>query len=336
MPLHKNPRSDLQAGLQSNSIAADAIDAALTWLIARSTDKQTLQQQANFESWLADPAHLCAWQSVSAYQAAVQTIHPTAGNAALRQAGAGSATPSTTRRNLLCAMAVAAAGALLVSEKDTFFYLAADQRTATGQQRTVILQDGTRVLMDTQTAFDIHFDGISRKIRLRSGSLLIETSHDAKWTDQPFLVETSRGTVRALGTRFTVAESSHRIKVAVLQGAVNIQPASQSSPPLRLEAGTQSSFDARAVAAAEAIDHAAQGWTQGLIVAHNQPLGAFLAEVSRYRNGVLRCEATAANLPVTGVFPVDDTDRILVSLAGELPVTIRTRSRYWVSVEKKP
>jgi transmembrane sensor len=62
-------------------------------------------------------------------------------------------------------------------------------------------------------------------------------------------------------------------------------------------------------------------------------LDDFLADIGRYRQGLLRCEPAVAGLRISGVFPLADTERILDMLASSLPVRVRSRSRYWVTLE---
>lgn len=69
------------------------------------------------------------------------------------------------------------------------------------------------------------------------------------------------------------------------------------------------------------------------MIADELRLDAFVAELERYRPGLLRCDPAVAGLRVSGVFPLDDTDRILAMLPSVLPVRVRQRSRYWVSIQ---
>ena len=65
------------------------------------------------------------------------------------------------------------------------------------------------------------------------------------------------------------------------------------------------------------------------------PLGQFLDELARHRPGVLRCDPTVAELPLTGVFPLADTDRVLAALQQSLPVDVQRVTRYWVTVRPR-
>jgi transmembrane sensor len=86
------------------------------------------------------------------------------------------------------------------------------------------------------------------------------------------------------------------------------------------------------VSAASARDALADGWTEGVLYAEKMPLGAFCAELARYRPGLLRCAPEVAALPVSGAFQLADTDATLAALAASLPVRIELRTRWWVTI----
>lgn len=64
-------------------------------------------------------------------------------------------------------------------------------------------------------------------------------------------------------------------------------------------------------------------------------LDALVAELSRYRGGVLRCDPAVGALRVSGAFPLRDTDASLALLAKTLPVRIGGITRYWTVVEAR-
>src|SRR3546814_7179572 len=53
----------------------------------------------------------------------------------------------------------------------------------------------------------------------------------------------------------------------------------------------------------------------------------FLNEVGRYRQGYLKCAASIADLRLSGVFRLEDTDKLLAVLPRTLPVQLRYRTR---------
>jgi transmembrane sensor len=75
-----------------------------------------------------------------------------------------------------------------------------------------------------------------------------------------------------------------------------------------------------------------QAWLRGVLPADRLRLDALVAELSRYRPGVLRCHEQVSGLRLTGSFSLDDTDAALTLVARTLPVRIERMTRYWVSI----
>ena len=75
-----------------------------------------------------------------------------------------------------------------------------------------------------------------------------------------------------------------------------------------------------------------EAWLQGVLIAERMPLGEVLAQLARYRSGVVRCDPAVAQLPVDGIFQLNDTGKILALLQLSLPIRVSLRTPYWVSV----
>lgn len=72
----------------------------------------------------------------------------------------------------------------------------------------------------------------------------------------------------------------------------------------------------------------------GLIVTRDMRLADLVSEVERYRQGYLGCAADIGDLRLSGVFRLDDTDKLLAIVAQTLPVQVRYRTRWRVSLER--
>jgi len=209
----------------------------------------------------------------------------------------------------------------------------ADLSTATGTQRHIVLQDGSNLYLGAQSAVNLQFDASRRQLALVAGEILVATHADRDFAPaRPFTVRTPHGTVRALGTRFTVRLDAGRTRVQVLEDAVEIRPAQASGRALRLHSGQQASFDALAVGARRPVPPGADAWTGMRLSVLHMPLQDVLAELARYRPGHLDCDPAVAQLQVSGVFPLDDTDAALATLAGSFPLRIQRATRYWIRV----
>jgi transmembrane sensor len=309
------------------------VDEAAQWLARMHAGGFSEADASRWAQWRdQSPEHLRVWQSAQQLSLKFGAVPAGVGVPVLgRPRGlANRRALFTTVAVLLGAPSVAWIGYRAVPWQS----LGAEYRTAIGERRTIELADRSRTTLNTSTAIDVLFDATQRLVRQRSGEILIDTAPDTNpGLQRPFLVETPQGRLRALGTRFIVrVDEEGRSRLTVLAGAVEVSPARAAGMPVIVPAGRQMTFTADATGPLAPVATGAGAWTQGVLYAEEMRLADMLAEVARYRSGVLRCDPAVAQLRVSGVFQLDDTDRILAVLAQTLPVRVDARTRYWVTV----
>lgn len=321
-------------------IGAATADAAADWLTLFMSGEATEEDRLRWQRWrAADPEHERAWHHIEAVTGKLKVLEPDAAYKTLSPY-AGADEPAAPARRKLLGVALlcglGGASGILAWRANAWQRLAADYRTATGERRALRLADGSRIVLNTGSAIAVRFDAQRRSVRLLAGELAIVTGHLPGGARDPrdFVVDTAQGRIRALGTHFTVRQLDGETRVAVLDSAVEITPRLAAAAPLVLRAGQRTVFTADAVAPAAATDAWTLAWTRGQIVADGMRLDDFLAELGRYRGGVLRCADDAAGLRVSGVFPLDDADRILATLPEVLPVRVRRHTPFWVVVDR--
>jgi transmembrane sensor len=320
----------------SETVAGQAAE----WLTLLMSGEATDEDRRRLRQWReAHPDHERAWRHIEAVTGRLKAMEPKAAYKTLSPY-AGLKSPARRRAlNLLLWGSVIGVTGAMVSRTRTWQTLAADHRTGAGEQRTVVLADGTRILLNTASAIDVRFDERRRLLRLVEGEAMIVTGRapDGNAPDpRPFIVHTGEGRIRALGTRFAVRQADERTVVAVLDSAVEILPDDAAGSPLVLQTGERTTFTRRAADPASRMTEQDFAWARGQIVADSVRLADFLADLARYRPGFVRCEPAVADLRFSGVFPLDDTDRILDTLPTVLPVRVRRRTRYWVTLEARP
>lgn len=250
-------------------------------------------------------------------------------------------TTPTNRRQVLKQMAVllgVGTGTMLIVERKPWQEILADQVTATGDMRKLALPDGSQLFINTNTAINIDFTPKQRIVKLIKGEIYIRTAQENtqqnaqanSQTYRPFSVVTKHGMATALGTEFNVRIFDYHSKVSVYEGAVRINPANQQQAPLTIQAGQSAIFDENTNTPVK--QETSSAWTKGLLVVYSMPLGDFVTELSRYRAGIIRCDASVSELLVSGSFYTNDTDAVLARLADILPVKIENRTRFWVTV----
>lgn len=298
------------------------LDEAAEWLVVMNAGAVSARDREAWMAWRArSAAHEQAWQRAERLMGAFADMPAALAMPALNRRRSRRA--ALAKLAALLALGPAAWGAWRWSENEGW---TADYRSATGERRELRLDDGTRLTLDTASAVDVRYDAAQRLVLLRAGEIYIETAGDPR----PFEVHTREGRLRALGTRFTVRQQDGRTRLAVLEGAVRVTVDQDAQT---LQAGAQTTFSARRIDTAGPLVQADTAWTQGMLLADGMPLADLVAELARYRKGILRCDPAIASLRVSGTFPLADTDRSLAMLAATYPVSIASRlGGYWVTL----
>ena len=315
----------------SAAIDPGAARVAAQWLVRLRDGALSAAEQQAFDAWRdSHPAHREAWRRAELVCQAMAIVPP-----ALRQQQPQEQRRRTVKQ-LAMLIACAAPPLLLARRSPWWESWRAGVSTGTGEIRHMPLPDGTRLAMNTATAIDVAFDDTTRLIVLHAGEIHLRSAPDPATVARPLMVRSANGSVRALGTRFSVREEgglfSPRTQVCVTQGAVEIVPSQAHQAARTIGSGWQTSFDANAVAGVAAAPAGSEAWLQGVLIAERTPLGEVLAQLARYRQGVVRCDPAVARLPVDGIFQLNDTDRILALLQVSLPIRVSLRTPYWVSV----
>ena len=300
--------------------------AAAQWLATLLSGQASAADHAAFAQWRdADPEHERAWQFALQVQRQLGLLTPEFGLKVLGRPRAQLGKRKVLRGFGLFAAAAAAGHLAWRGWGDE---LGADLRTAVGERLDSALPDGSVLRLNTDTAVDVRFSALERRVGLRRGELMVETARDAA---RPFLVGTAWGELQAMGTRFLVRAAAGHGRVTVYQGAVAVRLAAGAGQAT-VGPGQAMDFTAREFGPRRQADAHAAGWTRGLLIAQEQRLDDFLAELGRHRHGLLQCDPAVAHLRLTGAFQLDRGDAALDALADTLPVRVVWHTRWWARV----
>lgn len=291
--------------------------SAARWMVLLESGAAGEQDHARLSHWrAADAEHERAWQKAEALRTRFQELPPQVAMASLDR-------PRTSRRQVLLGMAVLVPAAWLVGRQLPLEAWRADLHTATGERQSLALAEGGRLLLNTDSA--VNLDATRRQVRLIRGEMALKVGGAA-----PFRVDTAFGHVQVGAGEVCLRQFGARCDVAVASGSATVTPL--QGAPLQLTAGQRVTLGATGVGHVLTWDATEPDWRQGVLTAHNQPLGEFLTELDRYRPGVLRWDPALERLRISGSFQVADTDRILALLASSLPLAVHSRTRYWVTL----
>ncbi|WP_447892260.1 FecR domain-containing protein [Pseudomonas marginalis] len=304
------------------------VDQAIQWMIKLRFNVADDASTAAFERWLHTSAeHQQVWQRVATMNDEFSHLPAQVGRHALH----GARRRISRREGLKLLGLVAGTAGLTWFGRDytPLPALMADYRTATGERRWVALNDGSRIQLNSASAFDAVLTQERRLVQLRQGEILVNTGADTR----PFWVQTRDGYLRALGTRFLVREDAQGTMLAVQRGTLAVFADNHAAGARQvINPGEQVLFDRSGIRSLVTNGLDPWAWSEGVISARDMRLDAFLAELGRYRNGLLRCSEAVAGLRVSGTYQLDDTDQVLGLVAHSLKLDVTYRSRYWVTV----
>lgn len=319
------------------------VDQAIGWMVRLQSGEASPQDWDAWKHWQsAQPEHAQAWERVQSIQSRLAALPPQASANTFERARRD-VSRRQAMRLLGLAGVVGGAGTLgwLNLAGNPGAALMADLRTGTGERRRVALDDGSTLWLDTATAVNLNFDAGARRLTLLRGRILVDTGSDANAAaKRPFSVHTAQGRALALGTRFLVRQDDAATLVQVFEHAVELRSAGAEAdagkPSVRIiRQGEQAWLDQDGPGQPRALDTDADAWTDGVLVARDMRLADFCAELARYRSGRLACDARVAELRISGVFNLHDTDLALDLVARTLPVRTRQLTRYWVTLQPR-
>lgn len=303
------------------------VDQAIDWLVRLRFGSPGPDAQAQFQQWLAlHPHNGLAWQRVSNLGDELAGLPKDLSRRTLQ----GSERQGISRRDQLKLGALLVVGSGLgwmAREPLGLPELLADSATATGERRQLQGSDGSRIQLNTASAIDLRFTASQRRLALLRGEVSLDSNSDDK---RPFFIDTRVATLRTLDGQLLVRQSDHGLLVAVRRGEVTVMT---GATPVRVHSGETLRVQANGSHQAVTLPSDPWGWTQGVLSVRQMPLADFVAELNRYRPGLLRCAPAVANLVVSGTYQLADTNQILQLLARSLPVRIDYHTRYWVNID---
>ncbi|MDC6168859.1 FecR domain-containing protein [Paucibacter sp. XJ19-41] len=200
--------------------------------------------------------------------------------------------------------------------------------TGIGEQRLVILKDGTRMSLNTSTRVQVELDQTRRRVRVEGGEAFFEVAKEAS---RPFVVQAAGTEVTATGTAFVVrltppgAGTSQALDVTLVEGQVVVREAERRTqtpkivPPIVMAAGERlrvrgdqgTSGGVTAAPAQPQRDRPRMdqvlAWKRGEAVFDNASLPQALAEMNRYSATPIMADPSLAVLRISGLFKTGDS-----------------------------
>lgn len=316
---------------------------AAEWIARLDRDPPSESDLADYAAWRAlSPLHRQAADRLSGLWSELDLL---AGQAeALRITAPGQAPVARRISPRLAGLAAAVlllvglglAGARLTLPQTRIY------DTAVGGQRTVNLEDGSSIQLNTNSKVEVRYTPRSRDLRLLRGEAFFEVAPNPA---RPFSVYARQDVVRAVGTAFVVRLKGEAVEVTVTKGKVELStlahPAGTApleriavAPrrPLTLVTATDGGTGLALVNRSSLVEQVELAppdvsrrlaWRQGMLIFNGEDLASVVADVSRYTD--VRIEITdpaLETLKVGGYFKVGEVDTMLEALESGFGVKV--------------
>jgi transmembrane sensor len=207
-------------------------------------------------------------------------------------------------------------------------------QTAVGEQRKIILDDGSTLILNTDSQVQVIYSTKQRLLLLSRGEIHIDVAHD---TSRPLRVVANDKVVQAVGTAFDVRLlNSNKVKLWVTEGRVAIannkhiaNPAALEKEPLKdpnlfISKGEKAILSSSSQQVEKISDgemSAQLSWQQGNIVFRGETLDEAVLEFNRYSDKTFVIQDTSLkHIRIAGVFKIGDTSSLLSTLRNNFDI----------------
>lgn len=281
---------------------AHTIEAeAAAWLARQDGAGWSALRQQELDAWLdADTRHRVAYLRLRAAWKEADALAGEAPGRARKPATLPRFSPWRIAAGVVLAVALGAQLVWMTGRQDVQHYA-----TRVGESRIVALDDGSRIMLNTDSQLRAVADG-GRKVWLERGEAYFDVAHDPA---RPFIVEAGDSRVTVLGTRFTVRRTGDGVRVLVAQGRVRVASGGAS-----VELAPNEEALAHDDTIARATHTAAQtgqrlAWREGRIVFDGTSLADAAAEFNRYNERkVVVSDPAVAGIAIGGSFAPANVD----------------------------
>lgn len=212
--------------------------------------------------------------------------------------------------------------------------------TAVGEQRSIVLVDGSIIEMNTQSELAVQVDKETRRVHLIKGEAFFDVERDP---ERPFIVDTGDAQIKVLGTKFNIYKQENQTAVTVVDGKVTVMPSPENDDNASLEESTAKGVNAAVeLSVGEQVQITPQrlpiekvsvnvskitAWQDRRLIFEAQSLESIVEEFNRYNTRHIEVrDVELAKIELSGVFQSNDPDSLIEFLQDIRNIKVITRS----------
>lgn len=322
-------------GYSVERVPENLVDEAIGWLIKLEINSPTVAEKNEFNDWLKQSiAHELAWQRIKRLDDGFTNMPTQALSKAFNKLEETRHSTTLERRQalkLFSLLSIGMTSSWLAYSYSPWQRLISDLATTVGEQKSVVLPEGSELVLNTDTAVTTDFNHEYRQIFLHRGEIQLDTQIDFTSTQRPWLINSSFGEIKCYGAKIIVRLSEQYARIKLLHGEVEVANRSQSKV---IKAGSDSVILSKDSIFQQTVSSIpADAWVQGYVASKSVYLGDLLDELARYRIGRIDYDPSLKHILLSGVFQLLETDKTLEFLTQIIPIRVEYLTRFWVRVK---
>lgn len=200
--------------------------------------------------------------------------------------------------------------------------LFADHAAGSGTTQAVQLEDGSNLLLGSETAVNVRFETSERFVEFLGGEALFTVgSADSR----PFVVRAPTVLLEAIGTRFVLRDVGGEAILSVQEGAVRVEPRTRPGHGTLVTAGLEVVVNETVGVPQPLGRFGAEGWRNGLFPRRAWTFSELVDEYRRYTAGVIiSIGALETEEDISGAFRSNESFEALGELGGVWGFRVRS------------
>lgn len=300
-------------------------EQALDWFTRTCLGQLSVEQQQERDHWRAQhPEHERAYQALAATWKLADALPKAAMHTWLQQNEQKA--KQRSRRRIVAwgggALAMLSMGVMLPIVWPSQPLFSDVVASAKGQRREVLLPDGSKILLNTDSEVAIAYYADKREVKFVRGEALFSVLPDVH---RPFTVSSAELDVRVVGTQFSVRQENRLTSVVVREGVIELFPShGGDTAGVRVSAGYAVSASDTAIGnPQQTAVESALAWQRGRLVFQDNALAEVVRELNRYVDVPIQVQDRAlARLRISGTVSVESPKAILDILPKIAPVSV--------------
>lgn len=203
--------------------------------------------------------------------------------------------------------------------------------TKIGGHKEIVLADGTRINLNTNTQISVALSKKTRTVTLKNGEVFFDIASDK---NRPFIVNAMGTKITDVGTSFSVYASNDALTISVADGLVDVQSAAQTTRLKKGQLAIQKRGDNKFVVNAIDIESIST-WRDDILVFEDSELSIIIPELNRYfERPILISDQKVADLKFSGVLNISNQDIMLESMVSLMPIKSKLDNGKFILISK--